>query len=69
MASIALVAEMAAISGDPARASMPHALIDGRALTAAALAKVAAITPRTAVGLPSVEKPRRGRYHRLATPS
>jgi DNA-binding transcriptional ArsR family regulator len=78
MASSAMFAEVAALSGDPARASMLHALMDGRALTATELAKVAGITPQTAsghlsrmttIGLLSVEKQGRHRYHRLATPS
>ena len=78
MASNALFAEVAALSGDPGRAAMLHALMDGRALTATELARCAGITPQTAsghlqrltsVGLISVEKQGRHRYHRLATPS
>jgi len=78
MASQSLFAEVAALSGDPARASMLHALMDGRALTATELARVAGITPQTAsshlarmtaVGLLAVEQQGRHRYHRLATPS
>ena len=78
MASPLLFAEVAALSGDPARASMLHALMDGRALTATELARAAGITPQsasshlarmTAVGLLTVEKQGRHRYHRLATPS
>lgn len=78
MASQSLFAEVAALSGDPARASMLHALMDGRALTATELARTAGITPQsasshlarmTAVGLLAVEKQGRHRYHRLATPS
>lgn len=78
MASQSLFAEVAALSGDPARASMLHALMDGRALTATELARAAGITPQaasshlarmTAVGLLAVEKQGRHRYHRLATPS
>jgi DNA-binding transcriptional ArsR family regulator len=73
-----MFAEIAALSGDPARATMLHALMDGRALTATELAKAAGITPQTAsghlsrmtsVGLLSVERQGRHRYHRLATPS
>ena len=69
---------VAALSGDPARAAMLQALMDGRALTASELARVAGITPQTAsghlnrmtaTGLLSVEKQGRHRYHRLATPS
>lgn len=78
MASHALFAEVAALTGDPARASMLHALMDGRALTATELAKVAGIAPQTAsghlsrmtaTGLLSVARQGRHRYHRLATPS
>lgn len=78
MASNAMFAEVAALAGDPARAGMLHALMDGRALTASELARVAGITPQTAsghltrmtaVGLLSVEKQGRHRYHRLATPT
>jgi DNA-binding transcriptional ArsR family regulator len=78
MASHAMFAEVAALSGEPARASMLHALMDGRAFTATELAKVAGITPQTAsghlsrmtaIGLLSVEKQGRHRYHRLAAPS
>jgi len=78
MASNALFAEIAALSGDPGRASMLHALMDGRALTTTELARAAGITPQTAsghlqrmtaVGLLSVEKQGRHRYHRLAAPS
>ncbi len=78
MASNARFAEVAALAGDPARAGMLHALMDGRALTASELARVAGITPQTAsshisrmsaAGLLSVEKQGRHRYHRLASPA
>jgi DNA-binding transcriptional ArsR family regulator len=78
MTSNAMFAAVAAVSGDPARASMLHALMDGRALTATELAKVAGVAPQTAsghlnrltaIGLLSVEKQGRHRYHRLATPT
>lgn len=78
MASNARFATVAAISGDPARAAMLQALMDGRALTASELARVAGITPQTAsghlnrmtaTGLLCVEKQGRHRYHRLAAPS
>jgi DNA-binding transcriptional ArsR family regulator len=78
MASNAMFAEVAALAGDPARAGMLHALMDGRALTASELARVAGITPQTAsghltrmtaIGLLSVEKQGRHRYHRLAAPA
>jgi len=70
--------EIAALSGDPARASMLHALMDGRALTATELAGAAGITPQTAsghlgrmvaAGLLSVARQGRHRYHRLASPA
>ena len=48
MASNATFARSAALAGDPARAGMLHALMDGRALTASELAGVAGITAQTA---------------------
>ncbi len=78
MASNAKFAQIAALAGDPARAGMLHALMDGRALTASELARVAGITPQTAsshisrmaeAGLLGVEKQGRHRYHRLASPA
>ena len=48
MASNATFAEVAALAGDPARAGMLHALMDGRALTASELARIAGVTPQTA---------------------
>src|SRR5262249_55857804 len=78
MTSNGTFAEVAALSGDPARASMLNALLDGRALTATELARAAGITPQTAsghlgrmtaAGLLCVEKQGRHRYHRLAMPS
>ena len=76
MASNARFAEVAALAGDPARAAMLHALMDGRALTATELASVAGIARQTAsghlarltvAGLLKVEKQGRHRYHRLAS--
>ena len=76
MASNATFARVAALAGDPARAGMLHALMDGRALTASELASVAGITAQTAsthlarmteAGLLTVEKQGRHRYHRLAS--
>jgi DNA-binding transcriptional ArsR family regulator len=73
-----MFAEIAALAGDPARAGMLHAMLDGRALTASELAFVAGIAPQTAsghlaqltaIGLVSVEKQGRHRYHRLASPA
>src|SRR3979411_3368701 len=76
MASNARFAEGAAIAGDPTRARVLHALMDGRALTASELAQVAGIAPQTAsghlarmteTGLLAVAKQGRHRYHRLAS--
>ena len=78
MASLSTFAEVAALAGDPARAGMLHALMDGRALTASELARVAGVTPQTAsghlarlatAGLLSIEKQGRHRYHRIASPA
>ena len=77
MVTTTMVAEIAALAGDPARAAMLNALMDGRALTATELATVAGVTPQTAsghltrmttAGLLAVEKQGRHRYHRLAAP-
>src|SRR5262247_3158418 len=43
-----MIAEVAALVGDPARATMLSALLDGRALTAGELAVAARVTPQTA---------------------
>lgn len=76
MTSTAAFAEIAALAGDPARAAMLHALMDGRALTATELAAIAGVTPQTAsghlarlvtAGLLAVEKQGRHRYYRLAS--
>ncbi|EHL97546.1 transcriptional regulator, ArsR family [Acetobacteraceae bacterium AT-5844] len=78
MATTAALAGTAAAIGDPARASMLDALMDGRALTAAELARVAGVAPQTAsghlarlaeAGLITLEKQGRHRYHRLASPA
>ena len=78
MASHARFAEVAGLAGDPARAAMLHALMDGRALTASELARVAGVTPQTAsehlarmaaASLVQVDKQGRHRYHRLASPA
>jgi DNA-binding transcriptional ArsR family regulator len=78
LVSNAKFAQIAALAGDPARASMLHALMDGRALTATMLARVAGISPQTAsghlnqltsAGLLNVEKQGRFRYHRIASVS
>src|SRR6185369_17569715 len=72
-----IIAEVAALVGDPARATMLSALIDGRALTASELALAARITPQTAsthlaklteAGLLSMIRQGRHRYFRFASP-
>ena len=78
MSGHATFTQIAALVGEPARAGMLHALMDGRALTASELARVAGITPQTAsghlsrltaAGLLGVEQQGRHRYHRLASPA
>lgn len=70
------MAEIGLLIGEPARAAMLGALMDGRALTAGELARVAGIAPQTASGhlsrladanLLAVERQGRHRYHRLAS--
>jgi DNA-binding transcriptional ArsR family regulator len=77
MPSINALAETAGLVGDPARAAMLAALMDGRALTAGELATIAGIAAPTAsghlakltaAGLLAVERQGRHRYHRLASP-
>jgi len=72
-----LIAEIAALVGEPARATMLSALLDGRALTASELAYAARVTPQTAsthlaklseAGLLSPIRDGRHRYFRLASP-
>jgi DNA-binding transcriptional ArsR family regulator len=69
------IAMLAALLGDPARANMLTALMDGRALTATELAQQAGVTLQTASGhlsrleganLLRVEKQGRHRYYRLS---
>ncbi|WP_439493950.1 ArsR/SmtB family transcription factor [Bosea sp. (in: a-proteobacteria)] len=71
------LAEIASLMGDPARANMLHALMDGRALTAKELAWIAGVAPQTASGhlgklmqggLLAVTVQGRHRYHRLVGP-
>ena len=68
---------VASLVGDPARANMLTALMNGRALTASELSQEAGITPQTASshlaklevgGLIEQEKQGRHRYYRLADP-
>jgi DNA-binding transcriptional ArsR family regulator len=72
-----MLAEHAALMGDPARANMLIALMAGQALTAGELAANAGVTAQTASGhlakmvqssLLAVEKQGRHRYYRLAGP-
>ena len=69
------IASIASLAGEPARATMLTALLDGRALTATELAIEAGIVPSTAsshlgkllgAGLIAIEKQGRHRYYRLA---
>jgi DNA-binding transcriptional ArsR family regulator len=73
-----IIAEIAALLGDPARATMVSALLDGGALTASDLAAAARITPQTAsthlaklteAGLLSAVRTGRHRHFRLASPA
>jgi DNA-binding transcriptional ArsR family regulator len=73
-----IIAEIAALVGDPARATMVSSLLDGGALTASELALAARITPQTAsthlgklteAGLLSMARNGRHRYFRLASPT
>ena len=70
------MARMGALVGEPARAGMLLALMDGRALTARELAAAARVAPPTASrhlallvesGLLHVNRQGRHRYHRLAS--
>jgi len=72
-----VIASLAALIGDPARANILTALLDGRALTVTELAEVSGVTLQTASGhlakmaeakLVQVEKQGRHRYYRLSGP-
>jgi DNA-binding transcriptional ArsR family regulator len=72
------LAEVAALIGDPARANILMALVDGRALTATELSLMAGVSPQTTSGhlakltaaqLLSVAAQGRHRYYRLAGPA
>ena len=72
------IAAVATLVGDPTRARMLTALMDGRARTAKELAYGAGITPQTASShlgkllrarMLAMERQSRHRYFRLATPS
>src|SRR4051812_46814147 len=71
------VSRIAALLGDPARANILTALLDGRALTAKELAFAAHVSPQTTSGhlgnltdaqLLTVERQGRHRYYRLSNP-
>lgn len=71
------IASVAALLGDPARANILTALMDGRALTVSELAEAAGVTIQTASGhlskldaanLLTAEKQGRHRYFRLSDP-
>jgi DNA-binding transcriptional ArsR family regulator len=73
-----IIAEVAALVGDPTRATILAALLDGRALTASELAGAARITRQTAsthlaklreAGLLSMVRAGRHRHFRLASPT
>lgn len=72
------IAEAASLMGDPARANMLAALMDGRALTATELGLAAGVAPSTASGhlaklavgkLVIATSSGRHRYYRLASPA
>src|ERR1700720_2062944 len=71
------LAEVAALVGNPARANMLTALLNGRALTATELAYAGGVAPQTASGhlskmtegrLLTLAKQGRHAYYRLASP-
>ncbi len=77
MSDTTRLAATAALLGDPARANMLIALMDGRALTAKELAYAARVSPQTASGhlgkltearLLALQKQGRHHYYRLASP-
>ncbi|MBA2918201.1 metalloregulator ArsR/SmtB family transcription factor [Sphingomonas sp. MAH-20] len=76
MTTIIRLAETASLIGDPTRAAMLYALMDGRAFTAGELAEAAGVTPQTAsghlaqlvaAGMLAVEAQGRHRYFRIAS--
>jgi DNA-binding transcriptional ArsR family regulator len=77
LSDITRFAATAALLGDPARANILTALMDGRALTAKELAYAAHVSPQTAsghlgklteAGLLALQPQGRNRYYRLASP-
>ena len=78
MSSIASLAEIGALVGEPTRTAMLVTLMDGRALTAGELARASGVTPPTASGhlsrlvdggLLALTVQGRHRYFRLASPA
>jgi DNA-binding transcriptional ArsR family regulator len=78
MGSTTDFAALAALMGDPARAAMLDALMDGRALTATELARCAGVAPQTAsshlaklngAGLITASEQGRYRYYRISSPA
>lgn len=78
MTSVNSLAMLATAIGEPARAAMLVALLDGRAYTAGELAAAAGVAPPTGsahltqlaeAGLLTVARLGRHRYHRLASPA
>jgi DNA-binding transcriptional ArsR family regulator len=78
MTTIASIASIAALIGDPTRAGILVTLMDGRALTAGELAGAAGVTPATAsghlgrlldAGLLMLEQQGRHRYYRIESAS
>jgi len=77
MVTTATISEIGAVLGDPARAAMLVALLDGHSRTARELADIAGIAPQTAsghlnrlvsAGMVAASPQGRHRYHRLASP-
>ena len=77
MQGVLEIAEVAALVGDPTRANILCALLDGRALTASELAYSAGVSPQTTSGhlakltngkLLGLVKQGRHHYYRLAGP-
>jgi DNA-binding transcriptional ArsR family regulator len=77
MSDTTRIAATASLLGDPARANMLAALMDGRALTAKELAYAAHVSPQTTsghlgklteAGLLTLQKQGRHHYYRLASP-
>lgn len=76
MTTISSLAGTARLIGDPTRAAMLVAMMDGRAFTAGELARAAGVTPPTAsghlakmleAGLLSLHRQGRNRYYRLSS--